>query len=282
VSAVAISPDGKRVAAKGKDMGVHLWEAATGKEIHRLSQPGFPSFDERLRFSPDGKTLASTKGRILHLWEVATGKMRARLNGHRQTIKALDYSPDGQLLASGGNDATVLVWDLYGHKHRALKATVSKEQLHRLWDDLGSDDAARAYQAMRALCSHPRETAGCLREQMPPVPTVPAAWIAQRIAELDNNSFSVRESAMRELEKKGEAVEAALRKAQQNRPSPEVQRRLNRLLKNLDRETLQFLRGLEVLEHLRTPEAKRVLQSISSGMASARRAREAKASLLRH
>jgi DNA-directed RNA polymerase specialized sigma24 family protein len=131
------------------------------------------------------------------------------------------------------------------------------------------------------LHMHPRETVSWLREQIAPVPTVAAAWIAERITELDSDSFAVRASAMRELEKKGEAVETALRKALENRPSPEVQRRLRQLLKNRDRETLRVLRGLEVLEHLGTPEAKQLLQQIGSGMAGARRTQEAKACFLR-
>jgi RNA polymerase sigma factor (sigma-70 family) len=281
MNAVTLSPDGKWVAATGNDRVVHLWEAATGKEIHRLSQPGVPSFNERLQLSPDGKTLASAKGRTVYLWEVATGKERARLTGHRQTIRALAYSRDGELLASGSDDATVLVWDLYGRRQGALKAAVSKQQLHRLWDDLGGEDAARAYQAMRSLHAHPHETVGWLREQLPPVPTVAAAWIAQRIAELDSDSFPVRESAMRELEKKGEAVESALRKGEENPSSPEVQKRLHRLLKIFDRKTLQVLRGLEVLEHLGTPEAKEVLTILADGAPGARQTLEARTALQR-
>ena len=62
-------------------------------------------------FSPDGQLLASgSKDRPVQLWDPATGQHRRTLTGHGGMVRAVAFSLDGQLLASGG-DRTVRIWD---------------------------------------------------------------------------------------------------------------------------------------------------------------------------
>jgi WD40 repeat protein len=42
---------------------------------------------------------------------VALGQQVQALNGHQAPVKAVAFSRDGAILASGGADAQVLVWD---------------------------------------------------------------------------------------------------------------------------------------------------------------------------
>jgi hypothetical protein len=82
-----------------------------------------------------------------------------------------------------------------------------------------------------------------------PAARADARQVARWIAELDSDDFAKRDAAVRELEKQGAAVEAALRKALAGRPSPEARRRLSALLDRLhgiNLDVLEVPAGLKV------------------------------------
>jgi WD40 repeat protein len=124
IYSLAISPDGKKIAAGGIDEEVRLLEDG----VVRWAAPGhFPAVTA-LAFSPNGNTLAvgvgdrfngSARGEV-KLWDVRTGEWQADLLSHIEHIEgwpqgtawSLAYSPGGELLAIGTGAQNVVLWDI--------------------------------------------------------------------------------------------------------------------------------------------------------------------------
>ncbi len=264
---LVFSPDGKTLAScQWQGNAIRLWDVATGKERRRI--PGPQGGGWSLAFSPDGRTLASAGAdNVVYLYEVETGQVRRRFAGHAAGALAVAFSPDGKLVASSGTDNALIFWDV---TELPPRARLSAADVKALWQDLGSADGVRAYQAVWNLTTAPDLVVPFLREQLRPRPVVrPDPQRVERlIKDLDSKKYPVRRQATAELEKLGKFAEKALADALQKPASLEAKVRIERLLRRLaglalTPEQLRAWRALEVLEHLGSPDARGVLEMIA-------------------
>jgi hypothetical protein len=125
-----------------------------------------------------------------------------------------------------------------------------------------------------------------MKERLRPVAAVDGKRLARLLADLDADEFAAREAASRELAQLGEGAETAIREALKGKPSAETKRRLDDLLEKLEHraltpDELRGVRAVEALEHIGTPEARKLLEALADGAADARLTRDAKATLKR-
>ncbi|WP_422929161.1 WD40 repeat domain-containing protein [Singulisphaera sp. PoT] len=163
--AVALSADGATLALApaNEKNAVTLWDVGSGRPRGTLhAGPGlhWPNFTS-LAFSPDGKSLASTRedGSILVL-DLATSRPRARLMPHTRGVNpgGLEFTPDGRALvtvASGWPRSGMQLPSLpFGVERLLSKETVSADlkQEFMLWHvDRGMLGMASETEVMREV-----------------------------------------------------------------------------------------------------------------------------------
>jgi WD40 repeat protein len=154
-SAVAFAPDGLTLAAGATDHLIHRWDLRTGRELAPLrGHTGYVTalvftadgrwlysagWDGAIRRwdtstwqekplvpdaatgtvarSPVGSVLAwEGDGGVLHLGDAVTGQTVRTLAGNPAGFSQLAFSPDGSILAAGGSDLSLQLWEVASGK----------------------------------------------------------------------------------------------------------------------------------------------------------------------
>jgi WD40 repeat protein len=111
VLTLAWAPDGRHLAHGNQDATVHFWVLKTGRD---LQMTGYPTKVRELAWDATGTFLATGGGEAVTVWDSSgkgpEGTTPLGLKGHRGPVSALAFQRRGPLLASGGQDGRVALW----------------------------------------------------------------------------------------------------------------------------------------------------------------------------
>lgn len=198
VRSAAFSPDGSRIVTAGDDGSVRIWDAGSGLALYTLEIDPEGSVEKAV-FTRDGERLITSAGNVTEVWtfqsprpalsfeghapslssdgniiavasalgnwasihDAATGEETQRLVGHSDVILDIAISPDGQTVATAGNDHSAILWDiragsirhkLTGHTDSvrgvrfsadgSLLVTAGDDHSARIWDVASGQEIA--------------------------------------------------------------------------------------------------------------------------------------------
>jgi RNA polymerase sigma factor (sigma-70 family) len=287
ITSLVFLPDGAKAAATNGGKAVRILDLAAGK-----GETAFPCDDAvtALALSRDGKLAATAaKGGEVRLWDAAKGNEERRFAAGEAPVNAVAFAPEGDRLATVSEDGAAVVWDLTRDEKPLPKDfKLTEKEMTDLWDDLGGDGAGKVYAALRMLRADPAQSVPFLQERLKPRGEKPdEKKIKQLIADLAADEFEAREKASKALEELGQAAETPLREALAASPDAELKLRAERLLKQfsddrpLTAAQKRDVRAVHLLEQTATPEAKKLLASLTKESPGWWATQEAKAALER-
>lgn len=131
ITAVALTPNGRRAVTASKDGTLIVWDLATGERVRTLA--GHEGGVIAVVVTPDGRFAVSAgdeRDPTLRVWDLDSGEQVNRFSGHVGAVTAVAVSQDGRLAVSASEDKTVKVWDLVS---RALLRTI-EGHTDPIWD----------------------------------------------------------------------------------------------------------------------------------------------------
>ena len=123
ITGMRYSPDGTRLAVD-TTIGIWIYDAKAYEELAFFGESNSQYYgNRRIFFSPDGNTLASTRGSRegIKLWDVTTGRLKNTLVESLISVGyTVLFSPNGRTLASN-NNKEIYLWDTVTGDYEVLK-----------------------------------------------------------------------------------------------------------------------------------------------------------------
>merc|ERR1712167_1680 len=132
VLSVAFSADNRQIVSASRGKTIKLWNTL-GECKYTIQEEGLSEWCSCVRFSPSATNpliVSCGWDKLVKVWNLSNCKLRTNLVGHTGYLNTVTVSPDGSLCASGGKDATAMLWDLNEGKH--LYSLDAGEIIHSL------------------------------------------------------------------------------------------------------------------------------------------------------
>ncbi|MCW3100522.1 MAG: hypothetical protein JWL77_6140 [Chthonomonadaceae bacterium] len=117
VASVLYSPDGRLIISGSDDRKVRIWDAGSGSLLQERTLSG-PAYS--LACSPDSRYLAAgsvaprrtIQSGTVTVWDLQTFRPLWTSPAHSDGVLTVAFSPDSRMVATGGKDGMVQLWDV--------------------------------------------------------------------------------------------------------------------------------------------------------------------------
>lgn len=113
VNRAIYSPDGQSMASGSDDGHILIWDATSEETITVKHDFEIGSSISDLKYTLDGQNLlvATYSGEML-LVDAAAGQTVQQYQGHARRVLAVAINPDGETMATGAADGSIIVWNI--------------------------------------------------------------------------------------------------------------------------------------------------------------------------
>lgn len=109
LNSIAISPDGKYIAAGGSGNSIKIRNINDGQVVRTLQ--GFTAAVNYILYSPDGTLIAAcSQDKTIKIWRASDGLLMKELTSHNAAVSSIAFNKTGTMLASGSYDRRVNLW----------------------------------------------------------------------------------------------------------------------------------------------------------------------------
>jgi hypothetical protein len=274
--------------SSGNDTHVAIYGVEDGLEYARL-----PISAYHLEMSPDNRMLISGSGGYFVLYDLVADKKIDKIKLPASHFYNTQRTPDGMAIALlGGAGRVNEPYSVYLATFPILgddglpAGRLTAEDERDLWTGLCSSNLFRRRYVSKILKSHPDQAVQMTEERVKVVPKATRQKIDELIKALDDADFERRDAAVKELRPEAFRFEPLLQETLKAAPAGEVKNRVAFVLNTIrdqatPAELHSDLRGIELLETLATPPARKALEALADGAAGARITMEAASALKR-
>ncbi len=110
INCIQFCPTGMLLASGSDDCTAKIWRTSSSRCVRNLT--GHKGFVNAVQWRPDCMTkllATASHDRTIKMWDINTGKVARTLARHTSPVYTMDFSPNGQLIATGSTDGWIHV-----------------------------------------------------------------------------------------------------------------------------------------------------------------------------